>query len=77
VRFELDPVADAAYVYVAERPIAATRALDPQRLVDYDAAGEIIGLEFLAVHRGVDLHDLPYRQRLSRFFGEHQIRVFA
>jgi uncharacterized protein YuzE len=74
---ELDTKADAAYARAADRPVASTKELDPQRVVDYDSDGEIVGIEFLTVSRGVDLTDLPYRDELSRFFDEHHIRVFA
>ena len=74
---ELDKQADAAHARLSDRPVASTKELDPQRIVDYDADGEIVGIEFLAVTRGVDVHDLPYRDELSRFFGQHQIPVFA
>jgi uncharacterized protein YuzE len=74
---DLDKKADAAYAHIADRPVASSKELDPQRIVDYDAEGEIVGIEFLAVRRGVDLHELPYRDELSRFFGQHEIPVFA
>jgi uncharacterized protein YuzE len=74
---DLDTKPNAAYARVADRPVAVTKELDAQRLVDYDADGEIVGIEFLAVSRGVALHDLPYRDELSRFFDEHHIPVFA
>ncbi len=70
---ELDMQANTAYARVSDRPVASTRELDPQRVVDYDTDGEIVGIEFLALRLGVDLHDLPYRDELSRFFDEHHI----
>ena len=74
---ELDEKANAAYARVTDRPVASTRELDAQRVVDYDSDGEIVGIEFLAVRRGVDLTNLPNRDELSRFFDEHDIPVFA
>jgi uncharacterized protein YuzE len=74
---ELDTKADAAYARAADRPVASTKELDPQRVVDYDSDGQIVGIEFLAVSRGVDLTDLPYRDELTRFFDEHHIPIFA
>jgi uncharacterized protein YuzE len=50
---DLDTKADAAYARVADRSVASTKELDPQRVVDYDSDGEIVGIEFLAVGRGV------------------------
>jgi uncharacterized protein YuzE len=77
VTFDLDTIADAVYVQVEARPVASTRELDPQRLIDYDLVGDVVGIEFLSVHDGVDLRDLPYHDELMQLFGEHQIRVFA
>ncbi len=77
LHLELDRQADAAYVRVASRPVSKTKELDSQRIVDYDAQGEVVGLEFLAPSRGVDLSDLPYRQELARLFEGHDIPIFA
>ena len=74
---ELDTQANAAYVQIAKKSVASTRELDSQRIVDYDAHGEIIGIEFLTVSRGVDLRDLPHRDQLARLFDDHHIPVFA
>ena len=75
--FEMDPFADAVYVEVRDEPVASTVGLDAQRILDYNAYGEIVGMEFLGVHCGVDLSNLPHRDELARYFCEHQIRVIA
>lgn len=72
---ELDRRADAAYVVIHDGTVASTRKLDSQRVVDYDAKGEVLGIEFLAISRGVDLADLPYSSELARLFDEHNIRI--
>ena len=77
LRLEIDRVADAAYVALRNRPVKSTKELDSQRRVDYDEKGELVGIEFLAVSQGVDLSDLPHRDRLADLFGEHQIPIFA
>ena len=77
LKFELDTDANAAYVRVSDQPVHDTRELDEQRILDYDAVGDLIGIEFLAIRQGVDLHDLPYHDELARFFDEHHIPVFA
>jgi hypothetical protein len=46
-------------------------------MLDYDAQGELVGMEFLGVRRGVDLRDLPHPDKLAGYFGEHEIPVFA
>jgi uncharacterized protein YuzE len=73
--FEMDPFADAVYVLVNDDPVASTVGLDPQRTLDYNAYGNIVGMEFLGVRRGVDLSNLPYRDALARYFGQYQVRV--
>jgi uncharacterized protein YuzE len=68
VRLEIDPEADAAYVRMRETGVARTTPLDSQRIVDYDADGEVVGIEFLAIHQGLDLRDLPYHDQLTQLF---------
>jgi hypothetical protein len=36
-----------------------------------------VGIEFLAVSRGVELRDLPYQAELTSYFKAHQIPIFA
>jgi uncharacterized protein YuzE len=73
MKLVLDQEADAAFVYVSDRPepgeVIQTRALDSHRCVDYGANQEILGFEFLGISRGVELTGLPYRQELERLFG--------
>jgi uncharacterized protein YuzE len=68
--FDMDTVADTVYVHVSDAEVASTRELDPQCIIDYDAHGGIIGIEFLGVRRGVDLSGLPYEDELATYFGE-------
>lgn len=77
ITLELDTNANAAYVRIADGAVASSRELDPQRVVDYDAAGQVVGIEFLGVSRGVALHDLPHRDELQKLFGDHHIPQFA
>jgi uncharacterized protein YuzE len=65
LHFKLDSVADAAYVQVSEKPVQYARALGEQRILDYDAHDEIVGIEFLDVSHGVSLRDLPYQDELA------------
>jgi uncharacterized protein YuzE len=69
-----DLKADAAYVTIGDRSVVQTKKLDQNRLVDYDAHGEIVGIEFLSVSHGVDLSELPYRDELVRLFEQHHIK---
>lgn len=74
MKVEIDKVANAAYVCVSDQPVDHTKRLDVNRFVDYDEAGEIVGIEFLNISKGVDLHDLPHRGELSRLFEDREIR---
>jgi uncharacterized protein YuzE len=64
---EFDPQADAIYVWLAAPGTSShrTEALDDGRAVDYDDDGHPIGVEFLAVTRGVDLADVPEADAIS------------
>ncbi len=57
-----DPDVDALYVDLAARvdgDVARTRELDPARLVDYDASGGVLGIEFLWASNGINLDGVP------------------
>lgn len=74
---EIDPTVSAAYVTLTEKDVDRTEVLDQRRRIDYDAFGELVGIEFLDVLHGVDLHDLPFRPQLEQLFGEHHIPIYA
>jgi uncharacterized protein YuzE len=77
LKFELDRVANAAYAQVSDEPVQSTREIDGQRVIDYGASGDIVGIEFLDVSHGVSLSELPYHDELARYFGKYQIQLFA
>lgn len=78
MNIEYDQIVDAAYVEVGEpippEGVDDTESLDADRNVDFDAAGNIIGYEFLNVKRfGVrldDIEDAAHREALARLFRE-------
>lgn len=77
-RLEHDPAADAAYVWLNEDREAVVMVRlpgDPMRLVDYDADGHVVGVEFLEVSRGLDLEGVPELNIIVRLADEHQLRV--
>lgn len=74
VYIRFDPEVDAVYAALRRlKPGEAvkTRQLDERRLVDYDAAGEPIGVELLYVSDGIDFDGLPraneIREALAAF----------
>ena len=56
---EYDRQADAVAVSLSDQPSTFTRVVDDLRLIDYDAQGKLVGLEFLGASGGVRLGGLP------------------
>jgi len=77
LKLELAPDANAGYVSLSDGEVKNTRKLDQSRLLDLDAQGAVVGIEFLNVSRGVDLSDLPRQRELRQLFDKHQIRQLA
>lgn len=64
-----DPDVDVLYVDLAPRSdgdVARTRELDPGRLVDYAASGEVLGVEFLGASDGVNLDGVPHAEVIRK-----------
>ena len=49
MKLRYDPEADALYILFKEVDIHATKELDQHTIVDYDAQGDVIGVELLFV----------------------------
>lgn len=66
VRADYDAEADAIYI-TFRKPEGAveTEFVDDARYVDYDEAGNMVGVEILGVSQGVDLTGLPEAKRLA------------
>ena len=66
MRVVYDSEADAIAVHLRdpEGPVE-TEFVDDVRYVDYDAAGNVVGVELLAVSRGYDLGGLPEADRIA------------
>ncbi|HVC40464.1 MAG TPA: DUF2283 domain-containing protein [Candidatus Saccharimonadales bacterium] len=54
-----DPQADAVYVRLKEGTYARGTDLDDRRRIDFDAAGDPIGVEFLGVSEGLEFDGIP------------------
>lgn len=74
-----DPEADTLYVRLNEHPVSYTTPLDDLRLLDRDADGTLVGVEFIDVSGGIDLHDLPFAPELERLIGTsgHDFKIVA
>ena len=76
--FQYDDEADALYVYfrhIEPGGVKDVRTLDDLRNVDYDAAGEPIGVEFLCVQEGVDLSGVPRAEEIEKLLREFRPAV--
>ena len=67
--FSHDPESDTLYVRFSTEAVSRTMALGDLRLVDYDAKNEVVGLEFIDVSDGIDLHDLPFAAKVEQAIG--------
>ncbi len=66
MQVQYDPEADAMYVRVRESEGSIrTERIDDRRLVDYNAGGDVVGVELLSVSLGVDLSGLPEGPRIA------------
>ena len=68
---QVDSQAGSLYVRLNQSTVHRTRTFGDFRMVDYDAAGGIVGVEFLQINGGIDLHGLPEHQRLQRALLAH------
>lgn len=51
MKIEFDPVADALYIRLSESDVERTEKTRPGVILDYDALGNIVGLEMLSVSK--------------------------
>jgi uncharacterized protein YuzE len=66
MQVQYDPEADAIYVRLRESEGSIrTERVDERRMVDYNAGGDVVGVELLSVSRGVDLTGLPEASRIA------------
>jgi len=74
---EFDKRADAIYIYFSDKPVAYTKKLDDIRYIDCASDDTPVGVELLCVSDGVDMHDLPQSEEISRLLGDKNIKIFA
>lgn len=51
MKFEFDPIADAAYLEISDEEVESTRQIEPGIMADYDAHGHIVGIEILFISK--------------------------
>ena len=58
MKIEYDSEANALYITLREAPVAETDEVTERLIVDYDAAGQPIGIEILGVRELLNPEDL-------------------
>lgn len=51
MKIEFDPIADALYIELADGEIEKTEEIGPGVILDYDANGNVLGLEMLYISK--------------------------
>jgi uncharacterized protein YuzE len=51
VKIEYDPTADALYVRLSDQSIIESEQIKPGIVLDYDEAGNVVGIEVLRVSK--------------------------
>jgi len=77
MKIEYDKRADAIYIYFSDKAYSYGEDLDEERRIDYDADGEVRGVELTCVSDGVVTDDLPHRTEIERALGDRGIRIYA
>ncbi len=49
MRVHIDPESDALYIRLSETPIEGTEEVRPGVMLDFDANGEVVGVEMLHI----------------------------
>ena len=77
MRYSYDKMADAVYIYFNRKKYAYGEDLDRERRIDYSKDGSPIGVELLCVSQGVDLKDLPNRDKIGEILNTLHLKVLA
>ena len=51
MKLEYDPAADALYVRLNDHPIIESEQIKPGIILDYDEAGNVVGIEVLSASK--------------------------
>ncbi len=69
--------ADALYICFGDATVSRTEELDDRRMVDRAADGRVLGIEFLDVSDGIDLTNVPDRERVEELLHVFTFPVVA
>jgi uncharacterized protein YuzE len=51
MKLEFDPIADALYLEISDREVEKSEQIKPGVILDYDAEGNVVGVEVLSVSK--------------------------
>lgn len=51
MKLEFDPIADALYLEISDHDVEESEEIKPGVILDYDAAGNVVGIEVLSVSK--------------------------
>ncbi len=77
MKIKYDKQADAIYILFNDKPYAYGKDLDEERRVDYDANGNVRGVELLCVSTGVITDALPNRSEIEQALEDRGIKAYA
>ena len=66
-----DTRSDGIYTQLVDKPVAYTKELDHDRIIDYAADGTPVGIDLLNASGGVDFTDLPDGDTIFDLWIEH------
>ncbi|MFC1928165.1 DUF2283 domain-containing protein [Chloroflexota bacterium] len=72
-----DKAADAIYIQFNNKTYSHGEDLDEERRIDYDADGNLIGVELLCVSEGVITDDLPNKAEIEKALDDRGIKIYA
>ena len=75
MKIEYDRRVDIAYVAFSRGASARQEKLDDARIIDYDADGNVVGVEFVAPSLGPDLTGVPRATEIAREARKLGLRV--
>ena len=75
MKIEFDRSVDAAYFSFSAAASARQEKLDDARIIDYDADGEVVGVEFITPSLGMDLTGVPRATEIAREARKLGLRV--
>jgi uncharacterized protein YuzE len=78
-RLKYDPQANALYIYLRDFDhVARTETrLEWSRNIDYDDAGNAVGIEFWNADLGLHLDDVPERATVERLLAGQRFKLYG